>query len=55
MPQDPQQVVEEALKSGRVIMFSKSICPKCKKAKAVSCWGPFHHKTHMAAWDWFSP
>ncbi|KAI8074256.1 thioredoxin-like protein [Gilbertella persicaria] len=30
-----QQIVEEAIKNNRVVIFSKSYCPFCKKAKAL--------------------
>ncbi|KAF1796058.1 thioredoxin-like protein [Mucor lusitanicus] len=31
----PQQIAEEAIQNNKVIVFSKSYCPYCKKAKAL--------------------
>ncbi|GAN07258.1 conserved hypothetical protein [Mucor ambiguus] len=31
----PQQIVEEAIQNNKVVVFSKSYCPYCKKAKAL--------------------
>ncbi|KAG2199386.1 hypothetical protein INT47_001568 [Mucor saturninus] len=31
----PKQIVEETIQQNRVVVFAKSYCPYCKKAKAL--------------------
>ena len=33
---NPQQEVDSAIRSNRVVIFSKQVCPKCQKAKQAS-------------------
>jgi hypothetical protein len=32
----PQQEVQKAIQSSKVVMFSKQVCPKCSKSKQVA-------------------